>query len=71
MLSTETYPNEAYDNWNQIANNPWVVGEFVWTGMDHLGENGVGNASWIGGTSKQGKGNAQFGGGMLRTWLGL
>lgn len=68
MLSTETYPNEAYDNWNQIANNPWVVGEFVWTGMDHLGENGVGNASWIGGTSKQGKGNAQFGGGMLRTW---
>ena len=68
ILSTETYPGEAYDNWKQVADNPWVVGEFVWTGMDHLGENGVGNATWIGASGKIVKGAAQFGGGMLRTW---
>ena len=44
MVGTESYPTEAYANWQQVEKNPWVIGDFVWTGMDHLGETGCGNS---------------------------
>jgi beta-galactosidase len=34
---------EAFDSWNRVE-APWVIGDFVWTGMDYLGEAGIGNA---------------------------
>jgi beta-galactosidase len=27
-----------------VQKNPYVIGDFVWTGMDYLGESGIGNA---------------------------
>ncbi|HKK43777.1 MAG TPA: glycoside hydrolase family 2 TIM barrel-domain containing protein [Bacteroidales bacterium] len=43
MMGTESVPMEAYDNWEQVEKNPWVIGDFVWTGMDYLGESGIGH----------------------------
>lgn len=43
MVGTESYPFEAYENWRLVEKNPYVIGDFVWTGMDHLGESGIGH----------------------------
>jgi beta-galactosidase len=42
MMGTETLPLEAYDNWMSVLELPYVVGDFVWTSNDYLGESGIG-----------------------------
>ncbi len=42
IVYTETYPKDAAMTWRRITENPYVIGEFVWTGMDYLGESGIG-----------------------------
>ena len=42
MMGTETFPLEAYDNWMRVLELPYVVGDFVWTSNDYLGESGIG-----------------------------
>jgi len=42
MMGTETFPMDAYDNWMSVLELPYVVGDFVWTSMDYLGESGIG-----------------------------
>lgn len=44
MVGTESYAKEAYDYWQNVKKYPWVIGDFVWTAMDYLGETGLGNA---------------------------
>jgi beta-galactosidase len=44
MMGLESFPNEAYEYWQQVEKNPWVIGDFVWTAMDYLGEAGVGSS---------------------------
>jgi len=39
----ESYPLEAFENWQQVEQHPYVIGDFVWTAMDYLGETGLGN----------------------------
>ncbi|MBK5247598.1 MAG: DUF4982 domain-containing protein, partial [Peptostreptococcaceae bacterium] len=46
MVGTESYPAEAYAFWKQVEKNSWVIGDFVWTAMDYLGETGCGNSSY-------------------------
>ncbi len=41
MMGTESYPLEAFENWQAVEANAWVLGDFVWTGMDYLGETGI------------------------------
>jgi beta-galactosidase len=43
MVGTESYPAEIFDNWKQVKKDAWVIGDFVWTAMDYLGETGCGN----------------------------
>lgn len=45
VIATETFPLEAFDYWMGALDNPHVVGDFVWTGMDYLGESGIGFAT--------------------------
>jgi beta-galactosidase len=45
MMGTESYPKEALVNWNMVEKNPYVLGDFVWTAMDYLGEAGLGHTS--------------------------
>lgn len=42
IVYTETYPKDAAAAWRRIVKHPYVIGEFVWTGIDYLGESGIG-----------------------------
>ena len=42
MWQTESYPRDAFRNWATVNDNPYVVGDIVWTGLDYLGESGIG-----------------------------
>jgi beta-galactosidase len=44
MVGTESYPRELFENWQAVLTNSWVIGDFVWTAWDYLGETGIGNA---------------------------
>ena len=43
MMGTESYPLEAFENWQLVKQHPYVIGDFVWTAMDYLGETGIGH----------------------------
>jgi beta-galactosidase len=45
MAGTESFPNQAFQNWQAVESNSWVIGDFVWTAIDYLGESGIGHAS--------------------------
>ena len=47
MVETESNPDLAYATWRQVEKHPYVIGDFVWTGMDHLGESGLGDNRYI------------------------
>ena len=44
MAGTESVPKDAFDNWQQVEKNAWVIGDFVWTAMDYMGETGIGHS---------------------------
>lgn len=44
MLGTESFPTKAFENWQLVEKHPYIIGDFVWTSMDYLGESGIGNA---------------------------
>lgn len=42
ILGTETFCRDAWRFWEQVQDNPRLLGDFVWSGMDYLGEVGLG-----------------------------
>jgi beta-galactosidase len=48
ICGTETFPKEAYDYWEAVEKLPHVIGDFVWTSIDYLGEAGIGHV-WYNG----------------------
>jgi beta-galactosidase len=44
LYASETYPANAFDYWALGERAPYMIGEFVWTAMDYLGEAGIGAA---------------------------
>ena len=42
IWQTESYPRDAFKNWAVVNDFPYVVGDIVWTGLDYLGESGIG-----------------------------
>ena len=42
ILGSETFCSDAYDFWKIANKEPRIIGDFVWAGMDYLGELGVG-----------------------------
>ena len=42
IMSTEQYATDIHDGWRLTEANSWMLGEFVWTGIDYIGEVGVG-----------------------------
>lgn len=42
VYGSETFPKEAYDYRMLAERAPYMLGEFVWTAMDYLGEAGIG-----------------------------
>ena len=51
MMTTESFPADAFEQWQLVQDHPYIVGEFVWTAMDYLGESGIG--AWSYGEPKQ------------------
>jgi beta-galactosidase len=45
MAGTETFPYLAYDFWKEAERLPYVIGDFVWTSIDYLGESGIGRVT--------------------------
>ncbi|MDP9423590.1 MAG: DUF4982 domain-containing protein [Pseudomonadota bacterium] len=45
MYTAESLPKDAFSYWREVETKPWVVGDFVWTAVDYLGESGIG---WMG-----------------------
>ena len=50
MYGAESYPLEAFDSWMDVVDNPYVIGDFVWTAFDYIGEASIG---WLGYFQKQ------------------
>lgn len=46
IVGSETYPHEIYKNWTEMLSNNNVIGDFVWTAYDYLGESGVGKVEY-------------------------
>ncbi len=42
MWQTESYPRDAFSNYLMVRDHPYVIGDFVWTGIDYIGESGIG-----------------------------
>jgi len=42
IVATETSPTRQYDYWKAVEELPYVIGDFVWTALDYLGEAGIG-----------------------------
>ena len=51
MMTTESFPADAFEQWKLVQEHPYILGEFVWTAMDYLGESGIG--AWSYGEPKQ------------------
>jgi len=50
VVQTESYPKDAFANWKLVQDNSYVIGDFVWTAMDYLGESGIGRTYYSGET---------------------
>ncbi|HTY89173.1 MAG TPA: glycoside hydrolase family 2 TIM barrel-domain containing protein [Candidatus Acidoferrum sp.] len=44
MMTTESFPKDAFEYWAAVKEHVYVIGDFVWTGMDYLGESGIGHS---------------------------
>ncbi len=42
VFGSETFPQDIAKNWDMVKKLPYVVGDFMWTSWDYLGENGIG-----------------------------
>lgn len=42
IVQTESYPKDAFVNWNLAQKHNYILGDFVWTAMDYIGESGIG-----------------------------
>ncbi len=47
MYASESYPRDAYKHWRAVEDHPWVIGDFVWTAMDYIGEVAVGHSQYV------------------------
>jgi beta-galactosidase len=45
ICGTETFPHRAFAYWEATMRNPNVIGDFVWTALDYLGESGIGQVA--------------------------
>jgi beta-galactosidase len=45
MFTSESVSKALFPYWREVETKPWVIGDFVWTAVDYLGETGIG---WMG-----------------------
>jgi beta-galactosidase len=42
MIQTESFPLEAFKSWMDVTDHSWLLGDFVWTAFDYIGEASIG-----------------------------
>jgi beta-galactosidase len=47
MYGSESFPVKAWESWKLVEKHKYVVGDFVWTGMDYIGESAIGKTDLI------------------------
>ena len=52
MVGCESTAMEAFESWNSVLDLDYVIGDFVWTSLDYLGESGIGRVTFDPSTSK-------------------
>lgn len=60
IWQTESYPRDAFNNWAMVNDNPYVIGDIVWTAIDYLGESGLGRFFYEGETDGESWMKPQF-----------
>jgi beta-galactosidase len=45
VFCTESFPMESFGSWMEVTDHPYVLGDFVWTAFDYIGEASIG---WLG-----------------------
>lgn len=46
IVGSETYTYEIARNWKMVEKHPYIIGDFMWTAWDYLGEAGIGGWSY-------------------------
>ncbi len=46
IFGSESTAMERAVNWDLVESNPYIIGDFVWTAMDYLGEAGIANTGY-------------------------
>jgi beta-galactosidase len=60
IVQTESYPKDAFNNWKLVQENNFVIGDYVWTAIDYLGEAGIGRTFYSGETPGENWDNDMF-----------
>jgi beta-galactosidase len=47
IMGTESYPNQSYEYWKEVEEKPFLIGDFLWAGIDYLGEVNCGSARYV------------------------
>lgn len=42
IFGSETFPQDIAKNWEMVKKYPYLIGDFMWTAIDYLGESGIG-----------------------------
>lgn len=42
VVGSETFPQDIVKNWKMVQKYPYLIGDFMWTAWDYLGEAGIG-----------------------------
>ena len=48
IFGSETFPQDLAKNWAMVKKYPYLIGDFMWTGWDYLGEVGLGAWAYSG-----------------------
>lgn len=43
MVATESFPADSFKYWMGVEDHSWVLGDFIWTSVDYLGESAIGS----------------------------
>ena len=46
IVGSETFPQDIAVNWAHVERLPYLIGDFMWTAWDYLGEAGIGHWSY-------------------------
>lgn len=46
IFGSETFPQDIAKNWKMVKQYPYLIGDFMWTAWDYLGEAGIGAWSY-------------------------